>query len=267
MNTDRDEVRFLFKFNIQKIMGLPIEDDDLVRIAAVLDADPDWISEFDAEFKSNVTRLADDIRSELTGEVKKLEESGKKIICIGDSLTSDRESYQCILHEIFQPAGNVSFIDAAVSGNTTKDLRDRFYLSIMNNEFDTALIFIGINDSRMLHDGSYLPLTGLTDFENNMKYMIKILRERVSAIYVVTLPYVDVERLRDFFSDRNFFYTESHVDCMNGLIRNIAEETECRLIDFAAVLKSEDNVLEPDGIHLNAHAHRILAKMVLSALS
>lgn len=267
MNTDRDEVRFLFKFNIQKIMGLPIDDDDLTRIAAVLDADPDWISEFDTEFRNNVTGLADDICSELPNEVKKLEESGKKVICIGDSLTSDRESYQCILHDIFQPAGKVSFIDAAVSGNTTKDLRDRFYLSIMNNEFDTALIFIGINDSRMLHDGSYLPLTGLTDFENNMKYMIRMLRERINDIYLVNLPYVDVERLRDFFSDRNFFYTENHVDCMNGLIVKIAKETDCRLIDFASALKPEDNALEQDGIHLNAHAHRILAKMVLTALS
>lgn len=266
MNINYDELRFQLKFNIHKMMPLPVGDDDIPRIAAILDCSPGLLEEIDREFRESVLALSISLKKSHARKITAIRKRGRKVICIGDSITSDRESYQKILAAAFRKDTNVTFMDAAVSGDTTKDLRDRFYNTILCHEFDTATIFIGTNDARMFDNGSYLPLTGLSDYELNVKYLIRFLGERTNDIYLITLPYADNRLLKDSFGDRKFFYTREHVDAMNALIRRIAAETGCTVIDFAGSLKEETGYLEKDGLHITPRTQGKLAGLILDAL-
>ncbi len=266
MNTDYDEIRFQLKFNAHKMMPIPVEDDDIARIAAIFDCPRKLLDRINGEFRGNVLALSQKLGKTHARKIAAIRKRGRKVICIGDSITSDRESYQKILAAAFRKDANVAFIDAAVSGDTTKDLRDRLYNTILCHQFDTATIFIGTNDARMFDNGSFLPLTGLSDYEMNLKYLIRCLSERTNAIYLITLPYADNRMLERSFGDRKFFYTRGHIDCMNALIRKIAAETGCGVIDCAVGLKERRNSLEADGLHLNTTAQLELAGMVLKAI-
>ena len=266
MNTNYDELRTQLKFNIHKMMSVPVGDDDIPRIAAILGCAPGLLEKIDREFRENVVRLSLGLKKSHARKIAAIRKRGRKVICIGDSITSDRESYQKILAAAFRKDTNVAFTDAAVSGDTTKDLRDRFYNTILCHDFDTATIFIGTNDARMFDNGSYLPLTGLSDYEMNLKYLIRYLAERTNDIYLFTLPYADNRMLKGSFGDRKFFYTRGHIDCMNALIRRIAAETGCVVIDFADAVKEEGGYLEPDGLHINPQTQEKLAGLVLNAL-
>ena len=267
METDRDRIRFLFKSNLHRLMGFSIDDNDINRIAAIFNCSPDMLAEITKEFKRNVSRIAKEIFEEMPGRIQTLEKNGRKVICIGDSISSDRESYQYILREVFHQSQRVQFIDSAVAGNTTKDLRERFYNTVLNHDFDTAILFIGTNDAKMLHDQSFLPLTSLSDYLHSMKCLIRYIQKQNAQVFVVTLPYVDVDRLRTYFPDQNFFFTKNHIDCMNALIGRIVSEMNIGVIDIAAELKSAGDMLEPDGIHINNEAHKLLAKMIIYEIS
>ena len=70
MNTDRDELRFQLKYNLHKPTGLPIDDNDIPRLAAILDCSVDMLAEIDKEFKDNVSRTAEEILQTLPEAVQ-----------------------------------------------------------------------------------------------------------------------------------------------------------------------------------------------------
>jgi len=79
---------------------------------------------------------------------------------------------------------------------------------------------------------------------------------------------VDNVRLRSFFSDSNSVYTEEHIGEVNDFIRGWAGKNGYFVADLArAIEQQQEDVLEPDGLHLNGRGQCMICELLLDLLS
>jgi lysophospholipase L1-like esterase len=270
------ELEFMHKYNLHKLLGLLIEDDDIPAIARIYGVSLDELKDIDRRYRQNVSRMARELASKRPPEPAV---APLTILALGDSITSDRESYVKILAEYWtlaapsqgrSTAADVSgqslrrIIDCGISGDTCCDVVNRFYSTVLNEEFDWAIVFLGTNDCRQLDDPARISNLSLEEFGRDLRYFVERLLKRGKEVVHVTLPPVDNERLREFFPDDNWVYDPAHLEAANAIIRELARENGSPVADLAEVLVGrESEVLEPDGLHLNAGGHLALCRLLL----
>ena len=93
--------------------------------------------------------------------------SGKqaKIIFLGDSITSDRQSYLNILKQALSGTPDLKLIDLAISAQKSVDLFTGVYPDIIAQRADIAHIMIGTNDVRRIDDERRLYHTSPAEYE------------------------------------------------------------------------------------------------------
>jgi lysophospholipase L1-like esterase len=272
------ELGFMHKYNLHKWLGLLIEDDDLPSIARVYGVSLEELQEIDRGYRENVVRLADELAAKRPPEPAA---APLTILALGDSITSDRESYTKILAEYWRraaspgeapgspsaPAASRRVLDCGISGDTCCDVVDRFYSTVLSEEFDWAIVFLGTNDCRQLDDPARISNLSLEELGRDLRYFAERLLKRGKEVVHVTLPPVDNERLRAFLPDGNFIYDPAHLEAANTVIREIARENDSPVADLAeAVAGREAHILEPDGLHLSSEGHLILCRLLLDIL-
>jgi lysophospholipase L1-like esterase len=259
---------FVHKFNLYKLSGVLIEDEDLPSIARVYGAPLAELEGIEAGFKQNTADLAAGLQ-EGKQPAKTPGESSRSvsILAIGDSITSDRESYVKILRHRWRDDPSRQVLDAAVSGDTTADLIKRLYSSVLNLEFQWAVLFIGTNDSLQLDDERRISVVSLEEYKRNIRYISETLLANGKRLVQVTIPPVDNTRLRSFFPDVNSMYTKEQIGKVNAFIREHAGKSGYPVADLARAIEDQaEDVLEPDGLHLNGRGHRILSELLLELL-
>ena len=153
------------KFNMQKLI-LDIPEQDAERIAMVFDADRNEVKTLIKSFHQTVRAEAEQTRREVT--IPRLE--GKhSIVFLGDSITSDRESYLNIIRELYRDRPDVNVVDAAISGDKSDDAVMRFYERVLRYEPDVVCILIGTNDLRRNDDAYANACVSLGDIEKNLR--------------------------------------------------------------------------------------------------
>jgi lysophospholipase L1-like esterase len=273
------ELEFMHKYNLHKLLGLLIEDNDITEIARIYGVSSDELNAIDHRYRRNVTRLARELASKRPPEP---DVAPLTILALGDSITSDRESYVKILAEYWGLAassqgrhtdGDVPgqpirrILDCGISGDTCCDVVNRFYSTVLNEEFDWAIVFLGTNDCRQLDDPARISNLSLEEFGRDLRYFVERLLKRGKEVVHVTLPPVDNDRLRRFFPDGNWVYDPAHLEAANATIRELARENGSPVADLAEILLGrEGEVLEPDGLHLNAEGHLVLCRLLLDIL-
>ncbi|MBW2058821.1 MAG: hypothetical protein JRH07_00385 [Deltaproteobacteria bacterium] len=258
------ELAFMHKFNLHKLARLLIEDDDIRSIARVYGVEERVLGSIEDRFRRNLAALADELRSRVASRAK---QSPCIVAAIGDSITSDRESWAKILNEFWKDNNQRRVIDCAVSGDTTCHVKDRFYSTVMRETFDWAVLFLGTNDCRQLDDEAHVSIVGHDEYKRNMRYFTETLLGLGKEVIVVTVPYVDNERLQAYFPEGNWVYRDELIDQTNEFLRDLSEKTGARLADLAVALQAFDGeVLEEDGIHLNRNGQLILCELLLGIL-
>lgn len=258
------DLRFMHKFNLHKLAGLLIDDDDIASIARVYGIEEKTLQGIENEFRRNVSTQADNLKKKL----QNIPDTPCVIAAIGDSITSDRESWAKILNQLWKDVEGRRVIDCAISGDTTCHIKDRFYSSVLNETFDRAVLFIGTNDCRELDDEAHISNISHEEYMKNMYYFVDALQGRGKEVTIVTIPYVDSKRLKAYFPDANQRYDDTRIDRANDFLRNLAREKKTKLADLALALKKiEGDVLEEDGIHLNSTAQLVLCELLVPLLS
>jgi len=258
------DLDFMHRFNLHKTLGLLIEDDDLSSIARVYGVKKKELKAMDDVNKNAVASTARELAA---GYKKGPAEPAYTIGAIGDSLTSDRQSWAKILMELWENDPTRNILDLAVSGDTTYHIINRFYSTVLSETFDRAILILGTNDCRELDDEAHISNLSLDEYRRNMEYFIDTLKKKGKTVAVVTLPYVELGRFRAKFVEDNWVYDMTRIDKANDIIRDLAKNNGIGLIDFALALKdAKDDVFAPDGIHLSGYAHKILCELVLKTL-
>jgi lysophospholipase L1-like esterase len=259
---------FLIQFNLYKRSGLNINPQDFKRIAKFYNIDEFYCKTLIKKHEEVVNNLVASIKKEHNVLIDNIGSTyNKSIIFIGDSLTSDRESYLNMLRCMFQDYSNIRFIDSAISGDTTFDILKRLYDSVLNIDFDAAFILIGTNDAKIALEGTEHNLISLEEYKRNLKFIIKNIKNKGAKIFILTLPYVNAEKYRGYFKNKMDYSTEK-IDQYNHVIKDVAQELNIGLVDIhqkLSGLKTKDYLLE-DGIHLNNLGQTIICQSVLQAL-
>ena len=259
------ELRFCHRFNLHKLLGFDIGDDDLKAIARIYGVSEKELHKIDEDLRKEVSESAGTVRRELKYETP---QSRSTYLALGDSITSDRTGYAKIIRELWAGNPDRTVIDAGISGDTTSDVTNRFYSDVINFSFDAASIFIGTNDSRGLGDGYGMTNVSAEEYSRHLGYYVRRLKESGAEVIVVTIPPVDNERLSRFFgTEPNWSYSAGQIAKVNKTIRKTAKKEKIHLADLATAIEERGfDPLDEDGLHLNSTGQQLCAQLILSIL-
>jgi lysophospholipase L1-like esterase len=256
------DLDFMHKYNLHKWMGFDIDDNDLKFISAIYGVKYRELRKVEDVFAGNIEKAVSEIAGQV--QIRPLQKP-YTIAAVGDSISSDRQSWVKILNRLWK--GQRRIIDCAISGDTTSDLIDRFYGTIMNEDFQWAVLFIGTNDCRELDDGSHMTQIGFEEYKLKMNYIMDRFQKAGKRVVNVTLPPVDPARLKSEFPENLWTYDAVRIDKTNDFIRQLSKKSKSLLADLAKAIETHDgDVLEKDGLHLNAEGQVILCRLLLELL-
>jgi len=265
MNQLPYELDFCHKFNIHKMLGLIMDDYDLKTIARIYGVKLRALKKIEKSFEDNIASCVKELRTKLPQ--KKPLEKPVRILAIGDSLTSDRESYMKMLKKLWKDDKSRDIVDCSVSGDTTYDLINRFYASILSEEYDWVTLLIGVNDAREPDDGSRVSNLSVGEYERNMKYLVESLLKRDKKLVLITLFQPDSTRLKQEFPENNWWYDKKRIEDANAVIRTLANEHGIPVAELGKKLaEADEDYLEPDGLHMNLSAHMALCELLWDIL-
>lgn len=252
------------KFNMQKL------------ILDVPQRDTLWLSRIFAVEEEEVKALLDGLEDTVAQQAKEIRESRaipqvhgeKTIVFIGDSITSDRESYFNIIRKLYDGEEKLRWIDAAISGDKSDDAKMKFYERVMNYHPDIAHVLIGTNDMRESNDEDGESCLSLEDYRKNLEYIVKRLRTSGAKVILSTISPVLNEGIGKRFPDDNWIYKEANIHAVNDIIGETAAKFHVKLNDMRPVYDKyrAEEILFQDGLHLNALGQRLLTGQVLAAL-
>jgi lysophospholipase L1-like esterase len=236
-----------------------MRDDDLPAIARIYGVRRGQLERIDRRYRKNVHHLA----ASLPRRAEPPLERPVAILALGDSITSDRESWARILARYWREDPHRRILDCAVSGDTTASLLERYHSTVGNQEFDWVVLFIGTNDCRQIDEKT--PMVSLEEYRRNLEILLDRLAGK--RVVLVTLPPADNARFRSFFPDSGNCYDLGQLAAANRVLRELALSRKLALADLAAGLEAlGPEALEPDGLHMSCAGQLVLCRLLLDIL-
>ena len=271
-NTPEQDHLFNFKFNLHKtIFSIGIEDNDYTRLQEVYGVDSEWMKQIVFEFAQSNARNAQQLK-----EVCDLSALGRrplKIVFLGDSNTSNRQSYVNILKAATREYPQLQLVDKSVSGFKTGDLLTVIHLGVVAEHADIVHIMIGANDMRRMADCEKLYHTSPSEFEKNLDYVVSAFIKDGSRVILTTIPPFSKERSDKHFARSNGMFEEEDRQLYNAIIEKIAYKygTYLNKMDEFFARYTPEELTVPDGVHLGELGHSALAlgvtRSILNLLS
>ena len=205
-------------------------------------------------------------------------ENGDKIVFAGDSVTDMGSTnpvgeamfdglgngYVRILDSMFSayyPELNIRVVNSGISGNTSKDLLDRFDRDVMEQNPDWCSICIGINDVwRQFDVPSITEYQVMPDeYEKNVEEMIVKIKDKVKGVFILS-PYIMEPCREDKMRKRMDEYVE--------ICRKLAEKHGCTFVNFQKMYEDffvhqHSSLIAWDRIHPNQKGAMLMAKEFL----
>ena len=204
----------------------------------------------------------------------------QRIVFAGDSVT-DMESAQPVGEGLFDQLGKsyVRIIDnmlaayypelrirvtnSGISGNTSRDLLERFGRDVVDLNPDWVSICIGINDVWRQFDSPAMPDMAVLpeEYEKNVEKMIKMVKGKTEGIFLLSPYYMEPNR-QDAMRAR----MDEYVD----ICRRLAKKYDCIFIDFQRLYEDYCKVRHStfiawDRVHPNQVGATLMARAFLEA--
>ena len=267
-NAGKADCQFNFKFNLHKsLLPIGIDDHDLSRLSVVYGTDSEWLRKEAALIEQANARCA--ARLETQFNLSALTGKQAKIIFLGDSITSDRQSYLNILKQALSGSTGLKLVDLSISAQKSVDLFTGIYPDIIAQRADIAHIMIGTNDVRRIDDERRLYHTSPAEYEKNMDFVIGALIKGGSSVILSTIPPFSREKASRHFAGGYVLYLEEDRRLYNEILTQLAQKHHVVLnqMDEAYSKYTAEELTLDDGIHLNALGQELLACGVLQALA
>lgn len=252
------------KFNMDKL-ATKENTNDSEWLGYVFRASPLEVGKMLASFDETVEQQ----RIGILKKMKKPEVHGRhRIAFIGDSITSDRESYLRVIQKLYQADETIQFIDAAFSGDKSDDAKMKLYFRVIRHKPDIVHILLGTNDMRRNQDDKGSTCVSIRDYEKNMDYIVSILRQVGCKIVLSTISPVDNAGLKRRYPQDHWYYERSDLECCNQILEKIALQHQIILNDMRNVYGKfqPQEILLKDGLHLNELGQSLLLEHVLKCL-
>ncbi|MFC4401813.1 SGNH/GDSL hydrolase family protein [Gracilibacillus xinjiangensis] len=207
---------------------------------------------------------------------------GRKLLFIGDSVT-DCDRAKPHGEGLFQALGNgyVSIIDAflqstypelgirvvnkGISGNTVRDLKERWEEDVITQNPDWLSIMIGINDVWRQFDSPLM---------KEKHVYIEEYNETLTELVKKTKPITDkIVLMTPFYIEPNIEDAMRHtMDQYGAVVKNVANDHDCIFVNTQDAFNKILESLYPasiawDRVHPNKTGHTVLAKSFLDAIN
>ena len=205
-------------------------------------------------------------------------ENGDRIVFAGDSITdmgstnpvgeglgdSLGNGYVRAIESLlaaFYPECDFRITNSGISGNTSRDLLNRFDRDVVDLKPDWVSICIGINDvwrqfdMPAMLDAAVLPC----EYEANMEEMILKVKDNVKGIFIITPYYIEANR-EDFMRKR--------MDEYSAICKRLAEKHSLYFVDFQTMFENfckiqHSSKIAWDRVHPNRMGAMLQAKEFL----
>lgn len=201
-----------------------------------------------------------------------------RIVFAGDSVT-DMESAQPVGEGLFENVGKsyvrivenmlsafypevyIRVTNSGISGNTSRDLLQRFDRDVVSLNPDWVSICIGINDVWRQFDSPAMPDVQVSpeEYRSNVEQMILSVKDNVKGVFLMT-PYYMESNAEDWMRKR--------MDTYGAICRELAEKYGCCFIDLQAVFNDyfqyrHSSYIAWDRIHPNQIGATVIARAFL----
>jgi lysophospholipase L1-like esterase len=185
--------------------------------------------------------------------------SDKAVLAFGDSLTA-RSGWVAMLGGYI----GTDVINAGVGGDSTINAVGRLERDVLSKKPDVALVCFGMNDQAQSQSKN-APNVSLEKYTENMIHIIEELQALGTDVILIA-PH-DAYAANGFYSPGGYGldYAYGNMKDFCNVVRELAEEYDCGLIDIYAEAEQEDMtkfLAAGDGIHQSPEGHKLWAKYV-----
>ena len=190
-----------------------------------------------------------------------------KIIFMGDSITEGAklEKQSDRFTDLIANDLHVDCVNRGLGGDTTNGMMIRLFPEVFTQSPDAMVFLGGVNDINLT--GLYRPVCA------NIVSVIRIARDQQVPLFLcLPLPIEPQDMpLRTWDPDRDYYRTRELLGKYAHFITHFCEgRADVHLIDTRTPFLNEDGTanraLFADGIHPNEEGHKLLAKVIGSAI-
>lgn len=248
-------VKFFARFNLHNsICREPIS---VKTMRPFLNMSNDEIKSMLCEMDEIQNARAEHLQKKYPSQVEIL--SGKKVLFLGDSITSDNLGYK----ETVTRAAELQAIDGSVSGGTSSIIFYEAKIFIEKQKPDLVSLMIGSNDSVSVACKD-LNQVSIKEYERNVRKIVQWAKESDAKVLLFEIPPVVEERFEKSFSGQSKMQSNETVRAYNEILKEIADDNEIQL-QSNRWLSEENGLYEPDGIHLSVSGQELFAQKWLEA--
>jgi len=207
-------------------------------------------------------------------------EKNAKLVMIGDSITDTGRTrpiaegrgtlgsgYVNLVNAFlyaFYPELNIRVVNMGISGNTSRDLKERWQSDVLDLHPDYVSVMIGVNDVWRQYDSPQLPERHvyIEEYRENLEYLIKQTKDKVKEMIIITPFYIELNK-DDLMRKTLLEY--------QAVCKELAEKYNLIFVDcqkeFDRVLQYQHSCLYAwDRVHPDTSGHLLIAKAFLNAL-
>ncbi|WNR46088.1 SGNH/GDSL hydrolase family protein [Paenibacillus roseipurpureus] len=208
-------------------------------------------------------------------------QKGEKLIMIGDSITDCErkhpygeglfagigKGYVSLVDAFLQstyPEKGIRVINMGNSGNTIRDLKERWATDVEHLKPDWLSIMIGINDVWRQYDQPTIRESHVysEEYEATLRELVLRTKPQVKGIVLMTPFYIEPNR-EDAMRKTMDEYGE--------IVKRVAEECDCLFVDTQAAFEPVLREIYPatlawDRVHPSVVGHMVIAKAFLATI-
>lgn len=147
---------------------------------------------------------------------------------------------------------DLSVYNCSVSGDTSKEVMERFDVEYKHRNPETVIFAIGINDSQYFVKNKSKTHVDIKQFQRNMHTLIEKAKEK-SRVAVLGLSTVNEKKVIPLPWRQEVAYDNEHIKIYNNVLEQVCKEESVLFIDVLNLLKLDDL---DDGIHPNTKGHK-----------
>lgn len=185
----------------------------------------------------------------------------------GTTRTGLGTSYVSFLHNIITgtyPEKHLKIVNAGISGDTSKMVRDRWDADMEAVKPDFAALMIGVNDVWRRYDSYMYPELQVTNqqYEENISYIIENALKNTKGFMLLSPFFLDLNKDDPMRRD---------TDQLNCILKRLSSKYGVLYCDIQSEIdkmltKLHTTTYSPDRVHPFPHMHYTIAKTILKFL-